>query len=76
MTLQEQVVQRVNSLSEDNLQFLLDMMNRFMKSDFSEKEIKMNAKRIGIAKGQDLYDHDYDFDEMNHEIAAMFGGGK
>lgn len=76
MTLQEQVVQRVNSLSEDNLQFLLDMMNRFMKSDFSEKEIKMNAKRIGIAKGQDLYDRDYDFDEMNHEIAAMFGGGK
>ena len=76
VTLQEQVVQRVNSLSEDNLQFLLDMMNRFMKSDFSEKEIKMNAKRIGIAKGKDLYDHDYDFDEMNHEIAAMFGGGK
>lgn len=74
MTLQEQVVQRVNSLSEDNLQFLLDMMNRFMKSDSSEKEIKMNTKRIGIAKGQDLYAHD--FDEMNHEIAAMFGGVK
>lgn len=74
MTLQEQVVQRVNSLSEDNLQFLLDMMNRFMKSDSSEKEIKMNTKRIGIAKGQDLYDHD--FDEMNHEIAAVFGGVK
>jgi len=27
------------------------------------------------AKGADLYDHDYDFDEMNHEIATMFGGG-
>lgn len=60
MTLQEQVVQKVNTLSEDNLQFLLDMMNRFMQSDSSERETKMSPKRIGIAKGQDLYDHDYD----------------
>ncbi len=37
MTLQEQVVQKVNSLSEDNLQFLLDMMNRFIQSDFIRK---------------------------------------
>lgn len=74
MTLQEQVVQRVCSLSEDNLQLLLDMMNHFMQSDSLEKENTINHKRIGIAKGQDLYDHDYDFDEMNREIALMFGG--
>ena len=73
MTLLEQVVQKVNTLSEDNLQFLLDMMNRFMQSDFMENEITIDYKRIGIAKGQDLYDDDYDFDEMNHEIAVMFG---
>lgn len=30
------------------------------------------ANRIGIAKGQDLYDDDYDFDEMNPQIAKMF----
>ena len=30
--------------------------------------------RIGIAKGQKLYDDDYDFDEMNPEIVKMFGG--
>lgn len=30
------------------------------------------ANRIGIAKGQDLHDDDYDFDEMNLEIAKMF----
>ena len=74
MTLQEQVVQKVNTLSEDNLQFLLDMMNRFMQSDSSERETKMNPKRIGIAKGQNLYDNDYYFYEMNHEIAVMVGG--
>ena len=28
--------------------------------------------RIGIARGQDLYDADYDFDEMNSEIEKMF----
>lgn len=76
MTLQEQVVQKVNGLSEENLQFLLDMMNRFMQSDFIENKITTDCKRIGIAKGADLYDHDYDFDEMNHEIATMFGGAE
>lgn len=74
MTLQEQVVQKVNGLSEENLQFLLDMMNRFMQSDFMENKMAADCKRIGIAKGQNLYDHDYDFDEMNDEIAIMFGG--
>ena len=29
------------------------------------------VNRIGIAKGQDLY-NDYDFDEMNPEIGKMF----
>lgn len=48
MTLQEQVVQKVNTLSEDNLQFLLDMMNRFMQSDSSERETKMNPDRKSV----------------------------
>ncbi|MBD5507468.1 MAG: hypothetical protein HDR05_05340 [Lachnospiraceae bacterium] len=30
------------------------------------------ASRIGIAKGQDLYNDDYDFDEMNPEIEKIF----
>ena len=29
MSLQERVVQKVNGLSEDNLQFLLEMIERF-----------------------------------------------
>lgn len=71
--LQEQVVQKISGLSEDNLQFLLEMIDRFMQPETGEKEDMGITKRIGIARGQDLYDDDYDFDEMNSEIAKMFG---
>lgn len=74
LTLQEQVVQKVSGLSEDNMQFILEMIDRFMQPDFTEKKKEVVSKRIGIAKGQDLYDHNYDFDEMNPEIEKMFGG--
>ena len=74
LTLKEQVVQKVNGLSEDNLQFILEMINRFMQSDSTEKRAALVSKRIGLAKGQNLYEDDYDFDEMNPEIAKLFGG--
>lgn len=74
LTLKEQVVQKVNGLSEDNLQFILEMINRFMQSDSTEKRAALVSKRIGLAKGQSLYEDDYDFDEMNPEIAKLFGG--
>ena len=73
LTLQEQVVQKVSGLSEDNLRFLLDMIERFMQPEAMGRKTTINANRIGIAKGQDLYDDEYDFDEMNLEIAKMFG---
>lgn len=56
LTLQEQVVQKVAKLSEDNLQFLLEMIERFMQPDSMEKETTVVPQRIGIAKGQNLYD--------------------
>ncbi len=71
--LQEQVVQKMSGLSEDNLQFLLEMIDRFMQHEVKEKKDMVITKRIGIARGQNLYDDDYDFDEMNPEIAKMFG---
>lgn len=73
LTLQERVVQKVNGLSEDNLQFLLEMIERFMQPAVMEDKIAA-SRRIGIAKGQNLYDDEYDFDEMNPEIEKMFGG--
>ena len=74
LTLQEKVVQKVSGLSEDNLQFLLEMIERFMQPDSIENGKTIISNRIGIAKGQKLYDDDYDFDEMNPEIEKMFGG--
>ncbi|MCM1327007.1 MAG: hypothetical protein NC094_09395 [Bacteroidales bacterium] len=71
--LQEQIVQKISGLSEDNLQFLLEMINRFMQPETEEKKNIAITERIGIAKGQNLYDDNYDFDEMNPEIAKMFG---
>ncbi|MCM1216908.1 MAG: hypothetical protein NC548_20610 [Lachnospiraceae bacterium] len=58
---------------KDNLQFLLEMIDRFMQPKTEEKKDMTVEGRIGIAKGQNLYDDDYDFDEMNPEIAKMFG---
>ncbi len=78
--LQKQVIQSLDGLSDDNLQFLLDMILRFMKPDKIEEDhndklviIKDNIHRIGSLEGQDLIDADYDTDECNGEIAEMFG---
>lgn len=64
-------------MSDDNLQFLLDMIQRFMKPDEKNDDksviIKESIRRIGSLEGQDLIDADYDIDECNDEIAEMFG---
>lgn len=72
LTLQEQIVQKVSGLPEDKLQFLLEMIEHFIEPDYTEKRTTVISNRIGIAKGQNLYDDDYDFDEMNFEIAKLF----
>lgn len=78
--LQKQVIQSLNGLSDDNLQFLLDMIQRFMKpAKIEEKNndksviFKGSIRRIGSLEGQDLIDADYDIDKCNGEIAEMFG---
>lgn len=78
--LQKQVIQSLNGLSDDNLLFLLDMIQRFMKPD-TAKESKIGKVetagssicRIGSLEGQDLIDMNYDIDECNEEIAEIFG---
>ncbi len=75
-TLQSQVIQSLNGLSEDNLQFLLDMIQRFMKPEENLSGMAMmesRTRRIGSLEGQDLIDADYDIDDCNDEIAEMFG---
>jgi hypothetical protein len=70
--LEEQVIKKVAGLSDDNLMFISDMIDRFMKPDHVEEDTSL--KRIGIKKGTKMYADDYDFDEMNDQIADMFGG--
>ena len=79
-TLQREVIQSLDGLSDDNLKFLLDMIQRFMKPSEAGEEILNSAstdrkgiRRIGSLEGQDLIDGDYDIDECNDEIAEMFG---
>lgn len=76
--LQKQVIQSLDGLSDDNLQFLLDMILRFMKPDKIEEDhndklviIKDNIHRIGSLEGQDLIDADYDIDECNGEMSWL-----
>ncbi len=78
--LRKQVIQSLNGLSEDNLQFLLDLIQRFMKPTKIEEKnndksaiFKDGIRRIGSLEGQDLIDADYDIDECNGEISEMFG---
>ena len=79
-TLQRQVIQSLNGLSDDNLKFLLDMIQRFMKpAEAGEKTLnratmdRNSIRRIGSLEGQNLIDADYDIDDCNDEIAKMFG---
>ena len=79
-TLQSQVIQSLNGLSEDNLQFVLDMIQRFMKpKEIGEENLsgmammESRTRRIGSLEGQDLIAADYDIDDCNDEIAEMFG---
>ena len=78
-TLQAQVIQSLNGLSDDNLSFLLDMIQRFMKPGQASGHNSIQAasgtrmRRIGSLEGQNLIDADYDIDECNGEIAEMFG---
>lgn len=79
-TLQRQVIQSLNGLSDDNLRFLLEMIQRFMKpkevseeNDSESAMVRIGACRIGSLEGRDLIDADYDIDDCNDEIAEMFG---
>lgn len=69
--LEEQVIKKVVGLSDDNLIFLSQIIDKFMKPNQSKV---ISSKRIGIKDGQKMYADDYDFDEMNDQIADLFGG--
>jgi hypothetical protein len=72
VALEQLVIKKVAGLSDDNLMFINEMIDRYMK----HKQVEEGASltRIGIKKGKKMYADDYDFDELNNQIADMFGG--
>ena len=78
-TLQNQIVQSIEGLSDDSLKFILDMIQRFVKpaeNQSMEAKAKRNKRKLGILKGKKLIADGYDLDECNDEIAEMFGVDK
>ena len=78
-TLQKQIVQSIEGLSDDSLEFILDMIQRFVKpaeNQLTETSAQRKKRKLGILKGKKLIADGYDLDECNDEIAEMFGVDK
>lgn len=78
-TLQNQVIQSIEGLSDDSLQFILDMIQRFVKpaeSQSMKSTSQWEKRKLGILKGKKLIADGYDLDAYNDEIAEMFGVDK
>ena len=78
-SLQKQVIQSLDGLSDDSLKFILDMIQRFVKpaeNQLMEAEAQKKGRKLGILKGKTLIADGYDLDECNDEIAEMFGVDK
>lgn len=72
--LQQQAIQRISIMSDDNVSFLLEIIDRLISGKKEEADTNVSSnRRIGIAEQIDMYDAEYDFDEYNNEIALMFG---
>lgn len=79
-TLQNQITQSLEGLSDDSLRFILDMIQRFVmpaesKSMSIDYDIAKQEKkrRLGSMKGQKFIADGHDIDECNDEIARLFG---
>ena len=79
-TLQNQITQSLEGLSDDRLRFILDMIQRFVmpaesKSMSIDYDVAKQEKkrRLGSMKGQKFIADGHDIDECNDEIARLFG---
>ncbi len=82
-TLQNQITQSLEGLSDDSLQFILDMIQRFvLPSELRSKSINNDVptqgrkRRLGSMKGQKFIADGHDIDECNDEIARLFEVGE
>lgn len=82
-TLQNQITQSLEGLSDDSLRFILDMIQRFvLPSELRSKSINNDVptqgrkRRLGSMKGQKFIADGHDIDECNDEIARLFEVGE
>lgn len=78
-SLQNQITQSLEGLSDDSLRFILDMIQRFvLPSESRSMGINYDfvtqgrKRRLGSMKGQKLIADGHDIDECNDEIARLF----
>lgn len=78
-TLQNQITQSLEGLSDDSLRFILDMIQRFVQPSES-RSVSINygvatqgkKRRLGSMKGQKFIADGHEIDECNDEIARLF----
>ena len=78
-TLQNQITQSLEGLSDDSLRFILDMIQRFVLPSES-RSVSINygiatqgkKRRLGSMKGQKFIADGHDIDECNDEIDRLF----
>ena len=81
-TLQNQITQSLEGLSDDSLRFILDMIQRFVLPSESRSTginygtaTQGTKRRLGSMKGQKFILNGHDIDECNDEIARLFEVG-
>lgn len=79
-TLQSQITQSLDGLSDDSLSFILDMIQRFvLPAESKSMSINYNVathkkkRRLGSMKGEKFIADGHEIDECNDEIAELFG---
>ncbi len=77
-TLENQILQSLNGLSDDSLRFILDMIQRFVMpaetgAARQSTSAQPDARRLGSMKGQKFIADGHDIDDYDDEIARMFG---
>ena len=79
-TLQNQITQSLDGLSDDSPRFILDLIQRFvLPSESRSMSINYDVatqgrkRRLGSMKGQKFIADGHDIDECNDEIARLFG---
>lgn len=72
-SLEYQITQSLDGLSEDSLSFILDMIQQFVKPADAKLGSSEPVRRIGSMRGQKFVADGHDIDEYDDEIARLFG---